>query len=68
MRIEGHLTREGMVGEFVKVVGLVLQDFKAQHFSTDVTLEVTFAPENFRVGKEEMARRVLGAGVHNRAA
>ena len=68
VRIEGHSTREGRVGEFAKVVGLVFQDLEVQLFSTNVTLEVTFGPENFRVGKEEMACRVPDAGVHNRAA
>src|SRR3712207_530314 len=58
VRIEGHSTREGRVGEFAKEVGLVFQDFEAQLFSTNVALEVAFGPENFQVDREEMARRV----------
>src|SRR5215213_11377958 len=58
VRIEGRSTREGRVGEFAKEVGLVFQDFEAQLFSTNVALEVAFGPENFKVDREEMARRV----------
>lgn len=56
--IRGRSTREGRVGEFAREVGLVFQDFEAQLFSTNVTLEVAFGPENFAVEREEMARRV----------
>ena len=56
--IEGRSTREGRVGEFAREVGLVFQDFEAQLFSTNVALEVAFGPENFKVDREEMARRV----------
>ena len=52
--IQGRSTREGKVGEFAKEVGLVLQDFEAQLFSTNVALEVAFGPENFQVEREEM--------------
>src|SRR5918999_1482272 len=58
VRIRGRSTREGKVGEFAREVGLVFQDFEAQLFSTNVALEVAFGPENFRVEREEMARRV----------
>src|SRR5215207_6759605 len=58
VRVGGRSTREGRVGEFAKEVGLVFQDFEAQLFSTNVALEVAFGPENFRVDREEMARRV----------
>ena len=58
VRIRGRSTREGKVGEFAQEVGLVFQDFEAQLFSTNVALEVAFGPENFRVEREEMARRV----------
>src|ERR687896_2068176 len=56
--VRGRSTREGKVGEFAGQVGLVFQDFEAQLFSTNVALEVAFGPENFRVEREEMARRV----------
>ncbi len=56
--IRGRSTREGRVGEFAREVGLVFQDFEAQLFSTNVTLEVAFGPENFAVEREEMVRRV----------
>ncbi|MDP8949596.1 MAG: energy-coupling factor transporter ATPase [Actinomycetota bacterium] len=58
VRVRGRSTRDGKVGEFAKEVGLVFQDFEAQLFSTNVALEVAFGPENFRVDREEMTRRV----------
>src|SRR3712207_2540747 len=54
--IEGRSAREGKVGQFAKVVGLVFQDFEVQLFSTNVVLEVVFGPENVGVEREEMAR------------
>src|SRR5918993_2255982 len=58
VRIRGRSTREGKVGEFAREVGLVFQDFEAQLFSTNVSLEVAFGPENLGVEREEMVRRV----------
>jgi energy-coupling factor transport system ATP-binding protein len=58
VRVGGRSTREGKVGEFAQEVGLVFQDFEAQLFSTNVALEVAFGPENFRVERDEMVRRV----------
>src|SRR5919106_4760361 len=58
VRIRGRSTREGKVGEFAREVGLVFQDFEAQLFSTNVSLELAFGPENFQVEREEMVRRV----------
>ncbi|HET7271907.1 MAG TPA: energy-coupling factor transporter ATPase [Rubrobacter sp.] len=58
VKIRGHSTREGKVGEFAREVGLVFQDFEAQLFSTNVALEVAFGPENFAVEHDEMERRV----------
>jgi energy-coupling factor transport system ATP-binding protein len=58
VKIRGHSTREGRVGEFAREVGLVFQDFEAQLFSTNVALEVAFGPENFAVEHDEMERRV----------
>jgi len=39
-------------------VGLVMQDFEAQLFSTNVELEMAFGMENIGVSKGEMKRRV----------
>jgi energy-coupling factor transport system ATP-binding protein len=58
VRVGGHPTSEGKVGEFAQEVGLVFQDFEAQLFSTNVALEVAFGPENFRVERGEMIERV----------
>ncbi len=58
VRVRGHSTREGRVGEFAREIGLVFQDFEAQLFSTNVALEVAFGPENFAVERDEMERRV----------
>jgi len=35
------------VGEFAREVGLVFQDFEAQLFSTNVSLEVAFGPDRY---------------------
>ena len=40
--VRGRSTREGKVGEFAREVGLVFQDFEAQLFSTNVSLELAF--------------------------
>ncbi len=58
VHIRGRSTRDGRVGEFAHEVGLVFQDFEAQLFSTNVTLEIAFGPENFAVSREEMSRRI----------
>jgi energy-coupling factor transport system ATP-binding protein len=39
-------------------VGLVLQDFEPQLFSTNVELEMSFGPENLRLPRPEIARRI----------
>ncbi len=39
-------------------VGLVLQDFEAQLFSTNVELEIAFGLENIQLTREEIARRI----------
>lgn len=44
--------------EMSKEVGLVLQDFESQLFSTNVELEVAFGMENMGVPREEMKQRV----------
>ena len=49
-----HCRTSDMSGE----VGLVLQDFEAQLFCTNVELEIAFGMENLGVPREEMIRRV----------
>lgn len=57
----GIPTRSTTVGEMARHVGMVFQDFEAQLFSTNVRLEVAFAPENFGLPREEIGRRVEDA-------
>jgi len=54
----GRNTREHSVAEMAEHVGLVFQDFESQLFSTNVSLEVAFGPENFAVPWEEIDVRV----------
>jgi len=46
------------VAEMSRRVGLVLQDFEAQLFSTSVELEVAFGPENLCLSRDEIERRI----------
>lgn len=46
------------VNNLAETVGLVFQDFESQLFSTNVELEVAFAPENFGVELDDIRRRV----------
>ena len=46
------------VAEMSRHVGLVLQDFEPQLFSTNVELEMAFAPENLRLPRGEIQRRI----------
>jgi energy-coupling factor transport system ATP-binding protein len=46
------------VAEMSRHVGLVLQDFEAQLFSTNVELEMAFGPENHCVPRNEIKRRM----------
>lgn len=46
------------VAEMSRQVGLVLQDFEAQLFSTSVELEVAFGPENLCLSRDEIERRI----------
>lgn len=48
--------KEHGVGENVKEVGLVFQDFEAQLFSTNAILEILFGPENLNFSDEEMEK------------
>lgn len=56
--ILGSLASGQKVNALAGQVGLVFQDFESQLFSTNVELEVAFAPENFGVDRAEMERRV----------
>ena len=63
-RYEGSVTvnglpaRETPVSRMARDVGLVLQDFEAQLFSTNAGLEIAFGPENFGVPRDEISRRI----------
>jgi len=46
------------VAEMSKTVGLVLQDFEAQLFSTNVELETAFGPENLGLSRVEIGQRI----------
>ncbi|MEI9477170.1 MAG: energy-coupling factor transporter ATPase [Deltaproteobacteria bacterium] len=56
--VKGREVAHHKVAEMSRVVGLVLQDFEAQLFSTNVELEMAFGPENQCVPRHEMKRRV----------
>ena len=59
--VGGMDTRERGVNELYSHVGLVFQDFESQLFSTEVELEVAFAPENLGLPVEEIGRRIRRA-------
>jgi len=44
--------------ELAQKVGLVLQDFESQLFSTRAELDVAFGPENLGVPREQIAKRI----------
>src|SRR5512139_1948681 len=56
--IKGEEAARRRVAEMSRHVGLVLQDFEAQLFSTDVELEMAFGPENHCLPREEIGRRI----------
>ena len=51
------VTRCGIV-ELSKMVGLVLQDFEAQLFCSNVELEVAFGPENQKLSRDVIRERI----------
>jgi energy-coupling factor transport system ATP-binding protein len=55
--LRGHFAGE-VLGLRPKDVGLVFEEFEAQLFTTEVTLEVAFGPESYGVPREEIERRV----------
>jgi len=56
--VKGREVARHKVAEMSRVVGLVLQDFEAQLFSTNVELEMAFGPENQCLAPSEIKRRV----------
>jgi energy-coupling factor transport system ATP-binding protein len=56
--IKGREVARHRVSEMSRLVGLVLQDFETQLFSTTVELEMAFGPENHCLPRQEIERRV----------
>jgi len=63
-RYQGRVCAKGKeialhkVAEMSRLVGLVLQDFESQLFSTNTELEMAFGPENHCLPRPEIKRRV----------
>ena len=61
---QGRVTVKGLevarhkVPEISRIVGLVLQDFEPQLFSTNVELEMAFGPENLCLPRQEIESRI----------
>ena len=58
IEVDGVLTATCRPRELAGRVGILLQDFEAQLFSTRVDQEVAFGPENLGLPREELRRRV----------
>ncbi len=56
--VKGEEVARHKVSEMSRIVGLVLQDFEAQLFSTNVELEMAFGPENHCLPRSEIERRI----------
>ncbi|HMK75061.1 MAG TPA: energy-coupling factor transporter ATPase [Thermodesulfobacteriota bacterium] len=56
--VRGQDVARHRVSEMSRLVGLVLQDFEAQLFSTNVELEMAFGPENHCLPRQEIERRI----------
>ena len=56
--VNGQEVARRQVAEMSRLVGLVLQDFEAQLFSTNVELEMAFGPENHCLLRPEIERRI----------
>ena len=56
--VKGQEVARHKVSEMSRTVGLVLQDFEAQLFSTNVELEMAFGPENHCLPRSEIERRI----------
>jgi energy-coupling factor transport system ATP-binding protein len=58
IQIKGQEAARNRVAEMSRLVGLVLQDFEAQLFSTNVELEMAFGPENQCLSHSEIEQRI----------
>jgi cobalt transport protein ATP-binding subunit len=56
--VKGEEVAQHKVSEMSRIVGLVLQDFEAQLFSTNVELEMAFGPENHGLPRSEIEGRI----------
>jgi energy-coupling factor transport system ATP-binding protein len=56
--VKGREVRQHKTAEMSRLVGLVLQDFEAQLFSTNVELEMAFGPENHCLPVLEIESRI----------
>jgi energy-coupling factor transporter ATP-binding protein EcfA2 len=56
--VKGQEVARCKVADMSRLVGLVLQDFEAQLFSTNVELEMAFGPENHCLLRPEIERRI----------
>jgi energy-coupling factor transporter ATP-binding protein EcfA2 len=56
---EGLETAQNSVPDMARVVGIVLQDFEAQIFSTNVELEMAFGLENQCLPRSAMEERII---------
>jgi energy-coupling factor transport system ATP-binding protein len=56
--VKGKEVSRHTVPEMSRHVGMVLQDFESQLFSTNVELEMAFGPENHCLPREEIGRRI----------
>jgi energy-coupling factor transporter ATP-binding protein EcfA2 len=56
--VKGEEVARHRVAEMSHMVGLVLQDFEAQLFSTNTELEMAFGPENHCLPRKEIERRI----------
>jgi energy-coupling factor transport system ATP-binding protein len=56
--VKGQEVSQHKTAEMSRLVGLVLQDFEAQLFSTNVELEMAFGPENHCLPLPEIERRI----------
>jgi len=56
--INGVNARDNRVSTMSREIGFVFQDFEAQLFSTNTSLEIAFGPENFGVERDEIQSRI----------
>lgn len=56
--VKGYEAAKHQVAQMSHIVGLVLQEFEAQLFSTNVELEMAFGPENHCLPRPEIERRI----------